>query len=258
MSNALFYLLIFLVAYTGYYLKSLTISGGIAAFFIGVFISLGLQGKGLVLLGVFFVTSSLWSKYKKNAKGSLEDLVEKGDKRDFGQVLANGLLPALVSFIYWIFPSDYWLYAFCFSIAAANSDTWASEIGALSNKLPFHIRKLKAVAHGTSGAVSLLGLFASFVGALLIGTTAYVVFEQLTLSSLIIITIVGFLGSLIDTVIGASIQAKYTCTNCELMTEKTVHCERVTQLISGFKWMNNDVTNFISILLASSIGVVFI
>jgi uncharacterized protein (TIGR00297 family) len=258
MSNAFLFFIIFLVAIAGYYLKSLTISGAIAASIIGVLITLGFQTEGLILLGMFFATSSLWSKFKKITKEGIEELVEKGDRRDFVQVFANGILPALYSFMYWLTPSDVWLFAFCFSIAAANSDTWASEIGTLSKKLPFHILSFRTVTPGTSGAVSFLGLFASVAGALIIGTTAYVVFEQITFTSLVLITSVGFLGSLIDTLIGASIQAKYKCRYCQLSTEKIVHCQSDTQLISGIRWMNNDVTNFLSILVATGIGSSFI
>jgi uncharacterized protein (TIGR00297 family) len=258
MSNALLILTVFLVAITGYYLKSLTISGAIAACIIGMLVILGYQSEGLALLGMFFGTSSLWSKYKKKAKESIGDLIEKGDQRDYSQVLANGFLPALFSLMHWLIPSNLWLFAFCFSISAANADTWASEIGTLSKKLPFHIFSFRTVTPGTSGAVSFLGLLASVAGAFIIATTAYVVSNLITVTSVVLITFIGFLGSLIDTFIGASIQAKYKCPYCHLITEKKMHCQGNTRLISGFKWINNDVTNFLSILLASGIGSSFI
>jgi uncharacterized protein (TIGR00297 family) len=258
MSNLIFYLVIIIVAITGYYIKSLSRSGMIAAILIGIFITIGLHSKGLILLGIFFLTSSLLSKFKRNKKEGLEELVEKGDRRDYSQVIANGILPALFSILYSWSPSDYWLYAFCFSIAAANSDTWASEVGTLSNKLPLSIFTFKPVPRGTSGAVSLLGLSASLGGAFLIGVASFLLFDQLSTSSLILITIVGFWGSVVDTFIGGSIQAKYQCRNCKLTTEKMFHCKRRTRLISGIRWMDNDVTNLLSILITTCIGLLFL
>jgi uncharacterized protein (TIGR00297 family) len=256
MSNALLSTIIIIVSVMGYIVKSLTVNGAIAASLVGILIAFGLGIQGLLLLGVFFATSSLWSKYKKKEKTKMEDITEKGEQRDYIQVIANGFLPAFFSILYMVFPSDYWLHAFCVAIAAANADTWASEIGSLSKRPPIHILTVQTVKAGTSGAVSLLGMIASLLGALLISFVALFLFDEITYVSALIITASGLLGSLMDTVIGATVQAKYRCMNCQLLTEKLTHCCQPTQLISGKYWLNNDITNFLSILLATGIGVV--
>ena len=62
----------------------------------------------------------------------------------------------------------------------------------------------------------------------------------------IIIIIAGVGGALVDSLLGATIQAQYKCPNCNKITEKLVHCENHhTVLIKGIRWINNDFVNFI-------------
>jgi len=257
METSLIIIVLITVSILGFWLKSLTISGAVAAFIIGLLITIGFSIKGLFILGVFFGTSSLWSKYKIHQKESMENIVAKGNKRDYVQVLANGGIPALLSIMYWLNPADYILVGFCISIAAANADTWASEIGSLSRSQPLHILTLKQVDTGTSGAVSSLGTFAALSGALLIAAASSFLVEQFTIKFILIVTIFGFCGAFIDTIIGATIQAQYKCRVCNLNTEKHIHCNKQTRLVRGLEWMNNDMTNLSSIIVATCLGIIF-
>ncbi|HAF0292577.1 TPA: DUF92 domain-containing protein, partial [Salmonella enterica subsp. enterica serovar Typhimurium var. 5-] len=123
--------------------KLLTASGAIAAFFTGIFIWAGFGAKGLVLLGMFFLTSSLLSKYKRRKKMSLGEVHEKGSARDWAQVAANGGIAALAGLANLLFPHPVWLLLFSVSLASANSDTWASELGVLSEGNPVSIKNFK-------------------------------------------------------------------------------------------------------------------
>ncbi|WP_409301683.1 DUF92 domain-containing protein [Peribacillus sp. SCS-155] len=243
-------LLIILTAWGGYLAKSLSKSGAIATVLIGFAVAVGFGLKGLLLLGIFFLSSSFWSKFKSSQKKHVEEKLEKGDSRDWTQVFANGGVAGAVSFIYYFYPSDIFLMMFLAAIASANSDTWASEIGVLSRRQPVYILSLRTVDKGTSGAVSLLGSIAAILAALLIGISS-IIFFDLTISWLILVTIFGFLGNLFDTVLGALYQAKYKCNACGIETEKQLHCGRPTMLIKGTKLLNNDLVNALSIFLAS-------
>ena len=108
-------------------------------------------------------------------------------------------------------------------MASANSDTWASEIGTLSKNKPIYIRTFKRIEKGTSGAVSLLGAIAALLGSLLISLLAIGFFNWSF--HFFIIFIFGFLGNVIDTIIGAFYQQVYVCSKCGIETEKKIHCE---------------------------------
>jgi uncharacterized protein (TIGR00297 family) len=243
---------ILLISFAGLKMKSLTISGAVAACFIGISIFAGFGYPGLILLGIFFGSSSFWSKFKRDQKKSVDDLLVKGDQRDAIQVLANGGVSALISIVNAFMPFDGSFTVYSASIAAANADTWASEIGTLSKKMPRMIFTLKQVKKGTSGAVSSLGTASAFFGAWLIGISAYLVFSIQAVDLLLIIML-GFIGNLIDTVLGASIQVQYQCPACGKKTERYSHCQKQGNKIKGF--LNNDAVNFSAILAASLLAV---
>ena len=71
---------------------------------------------------------------------------------------------------------------------------------------------------------------------------------SLQLFYLIIIT--GSLGSLIDSLIGGSIQANFQCSKCNNLTEKRKHCNSTTLHISGIYYIDNDMVNFLNTLSA--------
>jgi len=170
-------------------------------------------------------------------------------------VLANGGSAAAASFLYYLNPDPLWLLCFCMLIAGANSDTWASEIGTLSKRQPISIRTMSVVQKGTSGAVSVLGTGAALAGAFLIALISYYLFEM-GLAMSFFVFIFGFLGNLIDTIFGAYLQAMYRCRNCNLDTEKLVHCGQKTERLRGLPILNNEMVNFLSCFLAATIGAI--
>ena len=62
--------------------------------------------------------------------------------------------------------------------------------------------------------------------------------------------IAGFAGSLIDSSLGATVQAGYRCAVCGVVTEKNHHCGQPAKLIKGLKPIDNDAVNFLSNLIA--------
>jgi len=250
----LYFPLIALVSLAGYYIRSLSLSGSVAAFVVGCFVVSGFGWRGLLLLGAFFATSSFWSKFKKQKKEKLDEMLEKGGRRDWVQVAANGSVTAIAALLHYLSPSDLWQMAFIVSIAAANSDTWASEIGVLSKREPISILTFKPAVKGTSGAISVLGLFASLMGSLIIVVLAVVLFAIPSLGVIIFLTLCGFSGSVIDTILGALVQVKFQCEQCGLITEKSKHCQWDTKKIKGIHFVNNDIVNLLSICLATGLG----
>lgn len=249
--------LIILTGLVGYLLHSLTVTGTLAAIIVGLAVYAGLGVNGLLLLGVFFATSSLWSKYKSTYKKTVEEKLAKGATRDWRQVVANGGSAALFSILYYAHNDMIWLVAYIVCLASANSDTWASEIGSLSKKDPIYIRTFKRIERGTSGAISLLGSSAALAGSLLISLTSFWLFH-LDFTYGTIIFIFGYMGNVIDTLFGAFCQQLYVCSHCGIETEKRVHCQMPTKQIKGFIFMDNDMVNFLSGFLAAMFAIGFL
>jgi len=53
------------------------------------------------------------------------------------------------------------------------------------------------------------------------------------------------MAGLVDSWLGATIQAQYRCNACNKITEKRKHCDSETNIVSGFSWLNNDGVNAI-------------
>lgn len=252
------------IAILAFRFKLLSISGALAAFLLGsVVFGLGGLTWSIVLM-VFFLTSSGLSYLFKSRKAKAEEKYAKGSVRDYRQVLANGGLAGLFVILSLFIPhsSIPWL-GFCASLAAANADTWATELGSLSKKNPVLISTLKPVESGTSGAVSLFGLAASLLGSCVIAA-AGILFAPAgpTIAPwlfLIAVTLGGFTGSLEDSWIDATLQAIYYCPQCSRETEKHPRhgCDTETRLLRGRQWMTNDMVNLLCTLKGAGAAIVF-
>lgn len=236
--------------------NALNWSGGLAAWGIGT-ILFGLGGwRWATLLLAFFLSSSALTRLFGQRKAGLEETFEKGGQRDAGQVLANGGLAAGFAALHFLWPEADWTWAACAaSLAAVNADTWATELGVLNPSPPRLITNGKTVARGTSGGISFYGLLAACAGAILIGLLAaalspYPIPGANTTAYALLISLAGFLGALVDSLLGATLQAIYRCPRCNKETEKhPLHtCGTTTVPIRGWKWLNNDAVNFLCAL----------
>jgi uncharacterized protein (TIGR00297 family) len=235
---------------------SLSRSGALGAVLVGTLI-FGLGGWVWgVALAVFFISSSALSHYKERQKATVAEKFEKGHRRDMGQVLANGGLGALVAVLSAIAPNEAWFYLFVGVMATVTADTWATELGTLSAAPPRLITSGRVVEVGTSGGVSPLGTGVSLAGGLLIGLTVALLGPPAGLlpwSAAPVVALIGALsgaaGSLLDSLMGATVQQIYYCDTCAKETERRVHrCGTTTRPLRGWGWVNNDLVNLLSSL----------
>jgi uncharacterized protein (TIGR00297 family) len=228
-----------IVFYGAYKFKSLSKSGVLSAYVMGIII-FGTGGfMWIVPILTFFVLSSALSILPKT-----ENTLEKNPRRDIIQVIANGGAATIISVINFYSPNNLLFIVYLAAIAAATADTWASEIGLLSPWNPIHITKLKSVIKGTSGGISLLGTLGSVLGATVIGITGVQLGLPASLLGIIVFT--GTAGGLVDSVIGGSIQATFQCTDCNDITEKRKHCNLPSMHVSGLYILDNDMVNFLN------------
>ncbi|MBK7219451.1 MAG: DUF92 domain-containing protein [Candidatus Promineofilum sp.] len=250
-----------LIAALAYWRGSLSRSGALGALLVGTLI-FGLGGWVWgVALAVFFISSSALSHFKERQKAAVAEKFEKGHRRDMGQVLANGGLGALIAVAAAVVPQSavpnaLWFYLFLGVMATVTADTWATELGTLSAAPPRLITSGRVVEVGTSGGVSPLGTGVSLAGGLLIGLTVAVLGPLAGLlpwSAAPLLALAGALsgaaGSLLDSLMGATVQQIYYCDTCRKETERRVHrCGTTTRPLRGWGWVNNDLVNLVSSL----------
>lgn len=238
------------VSLAAWRIHALTRSGAIAAAAVG-FLVMGFGGgAGATALLLFFVSSSALSRWGKRRKQSLD--YEKGGERDAVQVLANGGIAALSALFMAFFPASHGpAAALLGALAAANADTWATEIGSLAAHPPRLITTLKPAPAGASGAVSVPGTLASVGGALLVALAALV--YGFGLRGVLAVVIGGATGSVFDSLLGATVQVQYRCTRCGKITERHTHHELPTQWERGLRWMNNDAVNLLATLCGAAV-----
>lgn len=266
--------------------------GALAAFLLGWLVYFtGEWGASFTLL-FFFVTSSAWSVLPERPKSSTSPLKEKergsrfrsspgrgvSPRRNARQVLANGLV-AVLACLYgrtvnalspalpesMVIPA--WI-AFTAALAEATGDTWASELGRRFGGPPHRLWDFRPVPPGTSGAVSLIGILAALAGAGLIALVSaelaltglfpflpVTVFAGVAYKAAATAALAGFLGSLADSWLGSRWQARYRCDHCGVEIEEAVHwCGRPAHLCRGLRWLDNDMVNLFSTVVAAALG----
>lgn len=147
-----------------------------------------------ILFLAFFIVSVAVTKYgylEKRELGIYEH------ERSWENVLANGIVPALACLASgFIGPG-----AYIGGVAAITADKFASEMGVLGGE-PIDVFTREKVKKGKSGAVSAFGTIMSFDGALLMGIVSFFVFPGFTLQKVLLVGLIGFLGSAADTLAG--------------------------------------------------------
>ena len=162
------------------------------------------------------------------------------------QVAANGGIAGILVLVHFYFPENDQIYMYYLgSIAAVTSDTWATEIGTLWRGKPRSIVTFRSVEPGTSGGVSFQGIIGGGIGALLIMYSAYVVHGKIfSTSDILIVLAAGVIGSFIDSIMGATIQAMYQNPKTGEFTEIASSANTKNVLIRGFSFVDNDMVNW--------------
>jgi uncharacterized protein (TIGR00297 family) len=169
-----------------------------------------------ILLLMFFILGGIFTKYKYKYKESIGIAQSEGGIRSYENVFSNSTAALCLAIAYGIYPeySSLIIFSYLGSVATATGDTLASEIGTTAKAKPRIITTLKPTNPGTDGAISVLGEIAAVLGSICIGLLAYLfgMVDNLLLS-LVIGTVGGFIGTNIDSLIGATIQEKHFLSN---------------------------------------------
>ncbi|GBG28234.1 Transmembrane protein 19 [Hondaea fermentalgiana] len=258
-----------LVAYRGLRKRSLNVQGASAAIVVASASMASLPRSGISLLA-FYLSGSKLTKVAAEKKALLDDEYREGGQRGAGQVLACSLFATLLAvghfckFGFWDGPWDQGgilhsavLLGTAAHYATCAADTWASEVGVLNKSWPRLItRPWESVPPGTNGGVSALGLAASFLGGIFAGAVLMLSGPFCAGTSFgqewLLVPIsgaFGLLGSLVDSLLGATLQeSRYD------EDRKCITLQKTGKLICGRDILDNQQVNVVSVLLVTALG----
>jgi uncharacterized protein (TIGR00297 family) len=157
----------------------------------------------LIMLS-FFILGSSATKYKFEYKKRIG--VEQGHSgaRGYRNVFANGIVAAAAAVLFGVFQQPVYIVMYVSCVATAAADTLASEIG-VTGGIPYMITSLKKVPIGTNGGVTLRGETVAFLGGLAVSLVALLL-NVITPWMMVICTLAGFVGTNIDSLVGATLE----------------------------------------------------
>jgi uncharacterized protein (TIGR00297 family) len=238
-----------LIALIAHRVRLLTAGGALTATLIGTTV-FGVGGVwASIPMVAFFLSGSLLPR--------IFGRPHKTEQRTVFQVLANGLAPALCCAGVALYPERaeaFWL-GYAASLAAANADTWATEFGVRFGEPVWMITTGKRIEPGESGGVSVVGTVGGCMGALIAtalcamligyGAPFWIAFGM------------GVWGMFLDSLLGATLQARFRCEQCETTGEKRRCCNTPTQPVRGIAWVDNNAVNLISTLTTAGLSLLW-
>ncbi len=165
-----------------------------------------------ILLLAFYLLGGAFTRYGYSQKHKLGIAQSHGGRRGYKNVYSNSLVPLVLAICYGVYGNDVFIFAFIASVATANGDTLASEIGETSRSKPRMITTLKETEPGVDGGVTPLGEAASLAGAVIIGLLATGM-GMAGVSGIVVAAIGGFLGTNFDSLLGATLQSRGILSN---------------------------------------------
>ena len=234
--------------------RSMSAGAGACAFIL--FALTGFFGRDFlptVFLTVLFATSTAVSIVSKRImkKQSCED--ESSEPRRARQIVAVGIFALLSLAVHYYSGIELFRYIFFLALAEQFADSMASDIGRFTKGKNINILTLKPVEKGLSGGVSLLGTLCALAASFVIMLIPLLCGE-ITPTVYVVISLLAFFGTVIDSVAGTLVQALYRCTECGKKVEKPIHCGKEADLIKGFRLIDNTAVNYIAGFLTCVLG----
>ncbi len=224
------------IALAGYLAGALTGKGAIAALLVGGLVTDRFGGKGAALLGLFFTSGSGLSRLP-GANARAAGKVARTER----QVVANGGMAALAAIGSHRIDYGLAVAALAGSLAAATSDTWATEIGLQSGQQPRYLVSGELVAPGMSGGITPAGTLASIAGALAISALAGALYGNSRFVPIVLSA--GMTGSIVDSALGELVQIKRRSKTTGELTESVHDGSQPTCYAAGWRWVDNDLVN---------------
>ena len=196
----------FTFGYFAFRLKTADLSGLFSAALVGIILLVFANAYWFMIMLAFFILGSAATKYKYDYK--LKIGVEQGQSgaRGYRNVFANGIVAAAAAVLFGVFQQPVFIVMYVGCVATAAADTLASEIG-VTGGVPYLITTLKKVPVGTNGGVTLTGELVALLGGFTISIVA-LLFKVISPEMVVICTLAGFIGTNLDSFVGATLENK--------------------------------------------------
>jgi len=182
--------------------------GSIMAFLLGFAVFFLADLYWLLLLIFFVLMSYIATVYRAKEKVKKHWIADESVRGE-NNIVANGLVPIVIVLLYFFIDAPYIKLGYITAIAVASADTFASEIGILSDDV-YLITNMNRIRGGTDGGISLLGQIAALTGAFIAAFFGWLLLFRLDTSYALVClvgpTLFGFLGCQIDSLLGATLE----------------------------------------------------
>jgi uncharacterized protein (TIGR00297 family) len=194
----------FTFGYFAFRFRTADLSGLFSAAMIGIILMVFADARWFIIMLAFFILGSVCTRYKYDYKKRIG--VEQGQSgaRGYRNVFANGIFAAAAAVLYGVFDQPVFIVLYVGCVATAAADTIASEIG-VTGGIPYMITTLEKVPIGTNGGVTITGELVAILGGFLVAMVALAL-NVVTPVMVIICTLAGFVGTNIDSLIGATLE----------------------------------------------------
>jgi len=207
----------------------LTPAGWVHAGILGTLLWGSLGWRGWLAVVAYLAFGSLVTRLGLRHKQERGLAEARGGRRGPENVWGSALVGALLALVACRAPAAWTptlLLAFTASFSAKLADTFGSEVGKRWGRHTVLITSLRPVPAGTEGAVSLEGTAASLAGALLMALVGLGLGLIAPPVALLGVTAVGLLATLLESLIGATLQQRW-------------------------RWLSNEMVNGLQTLLAA-------
>ena len=205
-----------------------------------------------LLVMICYFTNFIIVKIVKTIRKKKGLPVEEHKTRRLHQIVANALPCMVFAILYYIFKQPAFIIAGAVSVIEELADSMASDVGRYCKRKPIDICRFKVTEPGLSGGISWLGTLIALVSCFAMGAIG-LAFELYTPLQYVFLSLLAFVGMIIDSILGSLVQVKYICTECGVITEAKMHCDKPTVKKSGLLFVNNSVVNLLAGFITAGI-----
>ncbi len=186
--------------------KKIDLAGGLVGGSFAYLLYAALGWLGIFLIGGFFVLGTAASRWKIHRKAQWGVAEKRNVQRGWRNVVGNaGAAAALALLVLSRLGSvELGSLLVAASFAAALSDTWSSELGNVYGTRFYEVLTGRPGERGRDGVVSREGSLAGVAGSVLVALL-YGLFRGWG-SAVVIISVAGLLGNLVDSLLGATLE----------------------------------------------------